>query len=336
MYYFIINPKSKSGQAMDLWRNIKKELEIKKSIHSYVKSISRIGLSHTSGEEYRHHSMDYRYVFTRYPGHITEIMKRLTASKKPKHIVIIGGDGSFNEAINGLKNPYLHRISFLPSGSGNDLARSLNLPDQPKKLLAKILDAEKNNTISLDLGSSCFYQNGKRKNRLFAISSGIGFDAAICEDINQSRLKKLLNQLHIGKLAYPLIGIKQLFLWKPQQALLYIDEKQEPMILNRFLFLSAHIHPSEGGGFPFCPDADYQDGLLDLCVVSDITRGKALTLIPLAKQGRHVGQPGIQIIRCKKARIELEYPVPVHTDGEVSCHSKVLDISTYPEKIHII
>lgn len=322
MYYFIINPKSQSGKSLELWKEIKQELETKKAICSYVKSVAQVGISQTISKEYQKMSPEYRYVYTRYPGHMTEIVKRLTSSFQPKHIIIIGGDGSFNEAVNGLCNSHIHKLSFFPAGSANDLSKSLALPKNAALLLARILENPDASGAQMDIGTVSFFQKGRQRKRCFAVSSGVGFDAAICKNIHTSRMKKLFNHMHIGKITYLIVGIKQLFCWKPQRAFLWIDDDKKPFLLERFLFLSAHIHPYEGGGFPFCPRADYQDGKLDLCIVSGLPFRKIFPLIPLAKQGRHVGENGVLNLRCKKARIKLEHPVFVHTDGEIPAKSR--------------
>lgn len=328
MYYFIINPKSQSGKSLELWKAVKKELDTGKSALSYAESVAHADISRTFSNESANPPQQYRYVYSRYPGHITEIVKRLTSVKTPKHLIILGGDGSFNEAVNGLQNADIHKISYIPSGSGNDLGRSLGFPKDPSELLSMILNDAGFPDTSMDLGRIRYPDQEQTKEKLFAVSAGIGFDAAICEDTNTSPLKPFLNRFHLGKLSYLLLGIKQLLLWKPQKARIWIDDTKEPYELEHFLFLSAHIHPYEGGGFPFCPDADYKDGYLDLCIVSGITRLKALFLIPLAKFGKHIGKPEILSLRCKKARIELEFPVPIHTDGETPCRSQTLEVES--------
>lgn len=322
MFYFIINPKSQSGKSLELWKKIKQELETKKAVCSYVKSVAQVGISQTTSKEYQKICPEYRYVYSRYPGHITEIMKRLTASLQPKHIIVVGGDGSFNEAVNGLRNSHIHKLSFFPAGSANDLSKSLGLPENAALLLARILEYSDKPGTQMDIGTVSFSQNGRTRKRCFAVSSGVGLDAAICQNMNTSRMKQLFNRIHLGSIAYLIIGIKQLFYWKPQRAFLWIDNARQPLRLERFLFMSAHIHPYEGGGFPFCPRADYQDGKLDLCIVSGLPFRKIFPLIPLAKQGRHVGEDGVLNLRCNKVRIVLEHPVFVHTDGEIPVKSK--------------
>lgn len=322
MYYFIINPKSQSGKSYELWKQIKAELETKKAVCSYVKSVAQVGISQTISKEYQKMFPEYRYVYTRYPGHMTEIVRRLSSSLRPKHIIIIGGDGSFSEAVNGLQNSHIHKLSFFPAGSANDLSRSLALPENATLLLERILKQPDALGTHMDIGTVSFFRNGEQKRRHFVVSSGAGLDAAICQNMNTSRMKNLFNRIHIGSIAYLILGIKQLFCWKPQRAFLWIDNAKKPVLLERFLFISAHIHPYEGGGFPFCPNADYQDGKLDLCIVSGLPLRKIFPLIPLAKQGRHVGQKGVWNLRCKKVRIALEHPVFIHTDGEIPAKTK--------------
>lgn len=308
MYYFIINPNSQSGKSMKLWKKIKKEMP------------------------------ECRYVFTRYPGHMTTIVNRLTRSKTAKHLIIVGGDGSFNEAVNGLQNSHLHKLTFFPAGSGNDLARSLHLPSDPKQLYSLLNQCQNNDMMKpIDLGQVTVGKkesshSEKKRTRTFAVSSGIGFDAAICQKLGTSSWKKRFNQFHLGKLAYLFTGIRLLLSWKPKKACLWIDQETSPVVLNRFLFLSAHIQPYEGGGFPFCPDADCHDRKLDLCVVSGLPVYKVFRLIPLAKFGRHINEPGVQIIRCHQARLVLEEPLYLHTDGEVIGKEKSVGFTVSPDQ----
>ncbi len=291
MHYFIINPNAQSGKAVEHWEKIKKICEER--------------------------NIEYRYVFSKYPGQVTDIVRRHTANRNPKHIYVMGGDGSFNEAVNGLQNPDVHSITFLPSGSGNDLARGLGLPGDPAELFSQLIESPDYVEKTIDLGAATYMDKGEQKKHLFAVSSGFGFDADITKGTNRSPLKKILNKIGLGKLTYLIIGVKSLFSWKPQEAKLWVDDAEEPVILPRFLFMATHVHPYEGGGFPFCPDATNDDGLIDLCIVTGLHLPQIFPLIPLAKFAKHKGKKGVLLIQCKKARIQVERPVSFHTDGEV-------------------
>jgi diacylglycerol kinase family enzyme len=118
MYHFIINPKSSSGKGIKYWRTVKSELDNK--------------------------LVSYTATFTRYPGHATEIARQICESNADiKNIVILGGDGTVNEVINGIQNYKEVLLGYIPSGSSNDLARSLKIPKDPLKALSNILKPTK-------------------------------------------------------------------------------------------------------------------------------------------------------------------------------------------------
>ena len=120
-----------------------------------------------------------------------------------------------------------------------------------------------------------------RKKR-FMISSGVGYDANICEEVSRSRLKAVLNKIHLGKLVYVLIGVKQIFAKKTVRAKLYLDDAPV-MKLPELFFVVGMNHMYEGGGIPFCPNALFKD---------------------------------ITNHRCKKMRLVTETPQWIHMDGE--------------------
>ncbi len=292
MHYFVINPKAQSGKAVDHWKKIQNICEER--------------------------DIEYRYVYSKYPGQITDIIKRHTTGTTPKHIYVLGGDGSFNEAINGLQNPDVHTLTFLPAGSGNDLARGLNLSGDPVELFLQLIDTTEYIEKNVDLGAATYTdKDGEKETHLFAVSTGFGFDADITKGTHGSLLKKILNNLGLGSLCYLFVGLKALFSWKAQQARVWIDDAEEPILFDKFLFMSTHVHPYEGGGFMFCPDAENGDGLIDVCIVSGLGLLQLFPLIPLAKVGKHKGKKGIVLLQCKKARIQVDNPCSLHTDGEL-------------------
>lgn len=107
------------------------------------------------------------------------------------------------------------------------------------------------------------------------MSSGLGFDAAVCEGALHSRFKKFLNQLHLGKLTYTGIALKELFLSHCPKAKLILDEATVVEVPAMF-FTAAMNLPYEGGGFQFCPKADPKDDRLDLILVEKMPKLKIL------------------------------------------------------------
>jgi diacylglycerol kinase family enzyme len=168
------------------------------------------------------------------------------------------------------------------------------------------------------------YKGGQRR---FIVSSGIGFDAAICEQALDSTLKNILNMFHLGKLTYAAIALKNLFHIKPVSCDIYLDDSDTPIHLDRMLFCATMNHKYEGGGFMFAPNADVTDGYLDICLVGNINLWRIPYLLPLAKKGRHIGHKGIYTYRARELRIETSSPLPVHTDGEICGHFSSLHLT---------
>lgn len=243
-------------------------------------------------------------------------------------MVVLGGDGTINEVVNGIQDYEKVILGYIPIGSSNDFARSLNIPSSPKEALELILAAH--DTRSINIGRLQYQDRLKH----FAVSAGIGFDAAICHEAVISKLKVALNKIHLGKLTYAGISLHRLFLTTPQKMTVTLDHKEE------FTFPSAYFaavmnHKYEGGGVKFCPDARPDDNLLDVIVVSDLSKLKILTLLPTAFTGWHTHFKGVHTYQCRHVSIHAERALPVHTDGEpvflqksisASCDSKMLQV----------
>ena len=113
MYSFIINPNARSGKGLRAWKLIEHRLEEK--------------------------SVPYQVFFTKYQGHATQIARTLTQEKDCRSLIVLGGDGTLNEAVNGIADLARVTLGYIPIGSSNDFARSLKLEQDPLKALEKIL-----------------------------------------------------------------------------------------------------------------------------------------------------------------------------------------------------
>lgn len=307
MYYFIINPKSSSGKGMKFWWIVKDELD--KNHISYSSS------------------------FTKYPGHATELAKEVcNASEGIKNIIVLGGDGTLNEVINGIDNYKEVLLGYIPSGSSNDLARSLHIPKDPLKALHNILNPK--NFKYLDHGKITFLDMEKSP-RKFCCSSGIGYDANVCFEVQASTLKKKLNRFGAGKFVYFAIAIKQVLTIKRQDATITLDGIKKKSY-KKVLLVSPMIHPYEGGGLPMAPKADPCDGKLSVCLVHGMSRLRTMILLPTIMLGKHILFRGVERFECETIEIKFEKPAPVHTDGETPAISSHIKASVIPEQIRMI
>lgn len=310
IYHFIVNPASRSGRGEKIWNDL-------------LPAIQQTAL-------------DYDVYFTKGKGDAAPYVRHLEANFKrfskdclnseettltnvANRLIVLGGDGTINEVIQGITDCSTTYLAYIPIGSSNDLARDL-YPNRKKlspcQQLTHILSHPE--TVAMDLGRLYYHKSKSTEldNRYFAGSSGIGFDAAVCHEAMLSPLKDFWNKMGLGKLTYLTIALKQLIQAKKVSCDIFLDDA--PAIhLNRFLFITAMIHRYEGGGFLFCPDANAQDGYLDLCIVADVSKAKILCVLPTAFWGKHTRFKNILNYRVKKVRIKTSSPLWLHTDGEV-------------------
>ncbi|MCM1174079.1 MAG: YegS/Rv2252/BmrU family lipid kinase [Blautia sp.] len=317
MYYIIMNPSSKSGQGPRIWKQLEPVFQERK--------------------------IPYRLMLSTHNGHVAELAAEVTSAGTPVNLIILGGDGTVNEALQGIRDFSNVNIGFIPTGSGNDLARDMRLGKDPLKILESILREDISRKV--DLGrltvnnstGTVMKKDGADApdERFFVVSSGIGFDAAVCEEALSSRLKDVLNKIKLGKLTYLGIALKQLIAAKHVSCDLYLDDKA-PVHLNRFLFSAFMIHRYEGGGFKFCPDADAGDGLLDICLVGHIPKPVILLALPTAFFGKHYLFPQIFHYRASRIEIRTSAPLWVHTDGEVRYKADHICLSCEKQKARFL
>lgn len=303
MYHFIVNPNSRSGLGKETWAMIEPVL-VEKNI-------------------------DYQIYETKYQRHATAITAKITAEKGPHTIVVLGGDGTVNEVINGIVHLSDVTLGYIPIGSSNDFARGFKLPKNIMVALDYIINPIKH--VSMDIG---FITYGDHKKRRFSVSTGIGFDAGVCHEIMVSKFKTFFNKIKLGKLGYTAVAFSQLIKAKPAPMDITINGKTTHY--NHVLFAAAMNHKYEGGGFMFAPKADPLDGVLDFIIVNDISKPYVLCLLPLAFRGLHTFSKKISLMRGTTATFKSSVPLPIHTDGEPVFLRREMSIGLETERLKVI
>ena len=282
-YDFIINPESRSGLGEMTWKMIEPELKKQR--------------------------VRYRAHMTAKRKDAGKIAEELTSDGREHTLVVLGGDGTLNEVVNGIRDPEKITLGYIPIGSSNDFARGLRLPKDPMDALEAVLHPGK--VIRMDVG---VISDGTRSRR-FLVSAGIGFDAAVCHEVCVSRWKVILNRLGLGKLSYAVVALDRLAKDRPAHLALTMEDCSRREFPGTCFAAFMNL-PYEGGGFKFCPGASPEDGLLDVIVAHGLSVPKILCLLPLAFGGKHTGSKGITILKCRSVRVEADTPLPLHTDGE--------------------
>ena len=342
MYNIIVNPASKSGGGdRSVLRALVRQLEKR--------------------------DIAYSVFPTRGPGHARELAEKITArpaaSVKPavpqvsedagtSVLIVIGGDGTINEAINGIQDFDRVRFGFLPSGSSNDFARGLGLPDvrtaaERREMIRRLVEGTVRR--SLDVGDvhldhrtdilSRQHPEVIPDNMRFVISSGVGFDAGVCEEALRSRTKNLLNRLGFGKLTYGAIACRSLReVYSDRISCEIVADEKNRLSMDHLLFATAFNLPCEGGGYRFAPRAKGDDCRLTCVAIGDMPALKILANFPGAYRGaRHYySLPGVHHFNFRRMTVETSKPLWLHADGEVSMKTDRVTFRLLPQKLQLI
>lgn len=320
-YYFICNPASRSGRGIEVWNEVEKYL--------------------------KEHSVSYEVNFSKRHGNVEQLVQSICEEhiddEEPVNIVVMGGDGTIDEALQGIIDFNKVNMGYIPTGSGNDFARYCDFGDDAvynlKRILAakepKIWDLGKLEYLDKCEDRSKLHTGDVPKTHWFDVSCGIGFDAATCEKTLESKSKKFLNKIGLGKLVYVLIALKLLFTDKQPTGTLILDGEDEVKI-KKLRFVVGMNTCYEGGGYKFAPAAVPDDGYLDVCQVSNISALEALTIIPKASKGEHVSNKHVHLYHVKSYEFISDEPLWVHTDGEVYTKSAHIKVSVVPGKLRFL
>ena len=322
MYYCIINPSARSGRGGNIWGTLE--------------------------EKFKSANIPYKVVFTNGPGHAIKIATKLTSKdfepdELPIKLVVMGGDGTLNEVISGIQDFDKVLLGYIPVGSSNDFVRDMDFPNNKEALMDRILEGKELRRV--DIGKLHYNHMTKTLSRLhdtdlsdtryFDVSSGIGFDAAVCEEALASDTKNFLNKIGLGKLTYLAIAVRQIAAAEKIPCDIEMDDGQT-LHLDHFMFVAAMIHPYEGGGFKFAPDAIHDDGYFNVCVIGDLSVPRSFLAMPFAYVGRHYNIKGIYHFKTRKIRIKTELPIWVHTDGEVYMKSDDISMECLEKKLALM
>lgn len=213
-------------------------------------------------------------------------------------VCVIGGDGTVNEAVNGLAGSDVP-LAIVPAGTVNVLAMELGIPLEPPDALRLVAEGQES---WIDLG-----QAGER---YFALMAGVGMDAAVVASLNP-HLKKALKEA-----AFAIQGLSTYLTYEEPLIRVRADERTVEGYFAVFGNSSNY-----GGAFGITPFADMRDGLLDVCVLKDKSFVSTAWYWIAALIHAHVKHPKVEYFRTRSAQVEVVEPgkeVLVQTDGEVA------------------
>ncbi|ETY73905.1 diacylglycerol/lipid kinase family protein [Lactiplantibacillus fabifermentans] len=305
-YYIIINETAGSGRGKKVWETVQPIL-VQRQIH------------------FDYHTTDYVGHATRLAYHFAHGLTR--QPNVTPVLLVIGGDGTLNEALNGLLEGTQGDpipIAYIPGGSGNDFARGLKMATNPQIALAQIL----NNMRPRPLSIGYYHETYKNEHRYFVNNVGLGFDAQIVDDTNRSKQKKG----RLGHWAYLSNALKAYSQQEGFPLTVHVDRKRDTY--RRAFLCTTSNHPYFGGGVKILPGADIHDDQLELIVVEEPHWWTILWLFTLLVcGGRHLNSRFVHHYRSHELHLLVNSVEVGQMDGQIignRNYDLYLSTQTYP------
>jgi len=227
-------------------------------------------------------------------------LAREAASAGAREIVVAGGDGTINEALQGLVGTGV-RLGVWPAGTANVLARELGLPFDLRGVVEVIARGQ---TRRIYTGCATDEQTGAR--RYFCLMAGIGLDASIVAQV-RTPLKR-----RVGKGAFWVAGLSLLARWRPAS---FNVEVGGETYTATFAAIGKTAH--YGGGFAVTPRARLDKAEFELCLVSFYGRLRYLRLLAHTKRPQGVTRPLDRVRFIRATQVRASGDAPVQVDGEL-------------------
>jgi len=239
-----------------------------------------------------------------------------------RRIVVVGGDGSVNEAVNGLQRADADcSMGLIPSGTGNDFAKASDIPLDwelaAKTLVQRLVYEQAPRHIDI----------GRVNDRYFANGVGIGFDAKVTRIARSIRLP-------IGNSVYLLALLRGLAdgVATPKLTIEAGDVSFQGPATLATICNGAFV----GGLFHIAPPANNADGSLDLLIADPVSRSRILALLPKLMRGQHMHEPEVTHQLVDQVSITASAPVESHFDGEVQPLLDSFDIEILRGRLRLL
>ncbi|MFC2131941.1 diacylglycerol/lipid kinase family protein, partial [Bacteroidota bacterium] len=276
----------------------------------------------------KQNNINFDFIFTEKNGHATEISKEMV-SLGFKKIIVVGGDGTFNEAVNGIlkqeqKDVLDITLGMIPVGTGNDWCKTFQIPRDYAQAVGII---KKCKTFIQDVGKAEFTHDNKQKSRYFVNIAGIGFDAYVALKANKDKERN-----RTGTVLYMKNLIVSLITYQSVSYSIIFDNGT---IDNKIFSLSVGKGKFNGGGMKQLPFAEPDDGFLDFTVIEDVSKPEVIRNLKKLYNGTHITHPKISTYKTKKLEITTNEPVYLEVDGE-SVGTSPFTFEVIPKSLKVI
>ncbi len=238
------------------------------------------------------------------PGHLAELAVQ-AVDAGARLLVVVGGDGSVNEVVNGLGGGAVAEVAVIARGTGWDFVRTYGIPRRLEDAVEVALHGQ---TRTIDLGRARYRSwDGSDGDSLFANIASAGMSGAIAKRANES--SKALG----GKASYLWATLAVFSRWRNDEVHVTVDGEQRRGAMHDVVVANGRYF---GGGMKICPEAEPDDGLFDVLLIGDLTKRDLLLTLPKTYRGRHLPHPKAEVLRGAAVEVATREPVPVELDGE--------------------
>lgn len=251
-----------------------------------------------------------------------EAITRTLTGDPANRLIIVGGDGSLHEVVNGILGEKSEvPFALIPSGTGNDFAKAAEIPLDWVTTTMLLSDRLASNSPARKLDA------GRINDRYFVNGAGIGFDAKV------TRIAKSINW-PIGELIY-LVALLRALLGPIGTPNLRFSAAA-PIWDGPVTLTSINNGTWVGGLFHIAPMAWLDDGKLELLIAAPVGRRRILQLIPKLMRGEHLEEEELAHRQITKLLIESDEPVECHLDGEIQAPQQRFEIEVLPNILRLI
>ncbi len=326
MYRFIVNPNAGAGRGFRIWRRIERKLS-------------------KDGRE-------YIVYFTANQGEAARISRTITTEDGENEVIVtVGGEGTYNEVLNGISFKGVQTMGYISAGFRNALSRGFRSYRDINKQIKSVLDP-----TDYRLMDYAVITSGDEEifNRRFAGRCGIGLEAEICGKVFSGRFKFPLRGLFIA--------LRQLLITTPIKGSIVFDGDKK-VEFNNIYFISFKVHSDgdkkkkrrksgifgrKGASAGYAAESGYadqneyedeereDDGKMTVYIASTPYRFRVISILMDISKRNIKQRHGVHIYECREASVHLARPAAVHTDGESCGSQQDMEVRCIPKKIKMI
>ena len=238
------------------------------------------------------------------PGQLTELARR-AADEGGELLVVVGGDGTVNEVVNGLAGREGPELAVIPRGTGRDFVRTYGIPHKLDDALRTVRDGR---AREIDVGRARFRSwQGEPAEWYFANIASAGMSGAIAKRANET--SKALG----GKVSYFWATFAVFSRWRTSELTVTVGAETRRARMHDVVVANGRYF---GGGMMICPEAEPDDGVFDVLLIGNLTKRDLLLTLPKTYRGKHLPHPKAELLRGPTVEIEAPEPLLVELDGE--------------------